>query len=69
MSYEPQSPPDDSMPNMDEWEEWDRIKSDAMQEVNEMIDAALIRCAANSSLADAKMLAGYLNRGHIFEGQ
>lgn len=46
---------------------WQRYCADAQAEVSEMIDSALIRTAQNSSLADAVLLAGYLNRGHLFD--
>ena len=61
---------------MEKWEyeqdrkldaQWERYCEEAQKEVDEMIGQALIRCAQNSSLADAVLLAGYLNRGHLFD--
>lgn len=81
MSYEPQALPDDGdhfdlEAAMEKWEyekdraidaQWERCCAQAQEEVSGMIDAALLRCATNSSLADAVLLAGYLNRGHLFD--
>ncbi len=48
-------------------QDWQRFCYEATEEIEADIDAALIRCATNSSLADAILLAGYLKRGHLFE--
>jgi len=47
--------------------DWRYFCESATREIDADIDNALLRCAANSSLADAVLLAGYLNRGHLFE--
>lgn len=60
MTYEPNSlPMEDS--------DWRYFCEAATAEISQDIDAALMRTAANSSLADAVLLAGYLNRGHLFD--
>lgn len=46
---------------------WLQILGQAQEEISADIDAALMRVATNSSLADAILLAGYLNRGHLFD--
>lgn len=62
MNFDPQSlPMDDS--------DWRQFVESASEEITADIDAALMRCAQNNSLADAILLAGYLQRGHIFEGK
>lgn len=47
--------------------DWNYYCQSAQAEINADIDSALLRVAQNSSLADAVLLAGYLNRGHLFE--
>ena len=47
--------------------DWRCFCEAATEEINADIDAALLRCARNSSLADAILLAGYLKRGHLFD--
>ena len=47
--------------------EWQDCCYRAQAEINEDIDAALIRVSrGESTLADAVLLAGQLNRGHLF---
>ena len=47
--------------------EWMDFCQEAQAEIDQDIDAALLRVAQNSSLADAVLLAGQLKRGHLFE--
>lgn len=56
----------DSLPMEDA--DWRFFCESAQAEISADIDAALMRVAAgNSTRQDAILLAGYLNRGHLFE--
>lgn len=55
----------DSLPMEDS--DWRIFCEAAQAEISQDIDEALMRVAQNSSLADAILLAGYLNRGHLFD--
>ena len=47
---------------------WRYYCESAKAEIDQDIDAALLRCArGESTLADAVMLAGYCGHGHLFE--
>lgn len=48
--------------------DWRSFCESAQAEISADIDAALMRVAAgNSTWNDARLLAGYLNRGHLFD--
>jgi hypothetical protein len=59
---------DGTEPLMADDASWLACVHEATSELAEEIDAALIRCATgNSTYRDAILLAGFLNRGHLFE--